>query len=127
VQFPTRIILAAYQFVIVLSRSKKLLNMDRLSRRIVSIGGASCQWLDGFDERFTVAWREDTDLEFALRTQGYRLARQPAAIVVHPVRPMRWGISLTLQRNNIFNALLYKKHPLLYRWFIQTVLPCAIM
>jgi hypothetical protein len=58
---------------------------------------------------------------------SYRLARQPAAIVVHPVRSTRWGISLTLQRNNIFNALLYKKHPLLYRWFIQTVPPCAIM
>jgi GT2 family glycosyltransferase len=77
----------------------------------------------GFDERFTVAWREDTDLEFALRAQGYRLVRQPAAIVVHPVRTTRWGISLTLQRNNIFNALLYKKHPLLYRWFIQPAPP----
>jgi GT2 family glycosyltransferase len=77
----------------------------------------------GFDERFTVAWREDTDLEFALRAEGCRLIRQPAAIVVHPVRPTRWGISLTLQRNNIFNALLYKKHPLLYRWFIQTAPP----
>ena len=74
----------------------------------------------GFDERFTVAWREDTDLEFALRAQGYRLVRQPAAIVLHPVRPARWGISLALQRNNLFNALLYKKHPVLYRWFIQT-------
>lgn len=77
----------------------------------------------GFDERFTVAWREDTDLEFALRAEGYRLVRQPAAIVVHPVRPTRWGISLILQRNNIFNALLYKKHPRLYRWFIQPAPP----
>jgi GT2 family glycosyltransferase len=77
----------------------------------------------GFDERFTVAWREDSDLEFALRTQGFRLVRVPAAIVVHPVRPAPWGISLTLQRNNMFNALLYKKHPLLYRRFIQRVPP----
>jgi len=85
-------------------------------RRVLSVVG-------GFDERFTVAWREDTDLEFALRAEGCRLVRQPAAIVVHPVRPAKWGISLTLQRNNIFNALLYKKHPLLYRWFIQTAPP----
>jgi hypothetical protein len=28
-----------------------------------------------------------------------------------------------LQRNNVFNALLYKKHPVLYRWFIQAVPP----
>ena len=77
----------------------------------------------GFDERFTVAWREDTDPEFALRAQGYRLVRQPAAIVVHPVRPAKWGVSLALQRNNVFNALLYKKHPVFYRWFIQAVPP----
>ena len=85
-------------------------------RRVLSVVG-------GFDERFTVAWREDTDLEFALRAQGYRLVRQPAAIVVHPVRPARWGVSVALQRNNMFNALLYKKHPVLYRWFIQAVPP----
>jgi GT2 family glycosyltransferase len=73
----------------------------------------------GFDERFTAAWREDSDLEFALRARGYRLIRRPSAIVVHPVRPAAWGISLRLQRNNVFNALLYKKHPALYRRFIQ--------
>lgn len=77
----------------------------------------------GFDERFTVAWREDTDLEFALRHQGCRLILRSAAIVVHPVRPAAWGVSLTLQRNNVFNALLYKKHPVLYRWFIQQAPP----
>ncbi|HKN88326.1 MAG TPA: glycosyltransferase [Nitrospiraceae bacterium] len=85
-------------------------------RRALSVVG-------GFDERFTVAWREDTDLEFALRAQGHRLVCQPAAIVVHPVRPARWGVSVALQRNNIFNALLYKKHPVFYRWFIQAVPP----
>ena len=32
----------------------------------------------GFDERFTVAWREDTDLEFACRRHGFRLcSRSP--------------------------------------------------
>lgn len=77
----------------------------------------------GFDERFTVAWREDSDLEFALRARGYRLIRRPSAIVVHPVRPAKWGISLRLQKNNVFNALLYKKHPALYRRFIQKTPP----
>jgi GT2 family glycosyltransferase len=77
----------------------------------------------GFDERFTVAWREDTDLEFALRRHGYRLVRDLTAVVVHPVRPAKWGISVRLQRNNIFNALLYKKYPDLYRRFIQSMPP----
>lgn len=74
----------------------------------------------GFDERFTQAWREDTDLEFALRTRGCRLVRETRAVVVHPVRPAPWGVSIRLQRNNFFNALLYKKHPVLYRQVIRT-------
>lgn len=77
----------------------------------------------GFDERFTVAWREDTDLEFALRRQRHRLVCELSAVVVHPVRPATWGISLRLQRNNLFNALLYKKYPDLYRRFIQPMPP----
>lgn len=77
----------------------------------------------GFDERFTVAWREDTDLEFACRRHGFRLLLEPRAVVVHPVRPATWGISVRLQRNNLFNALLYKKYPDLYRRCIQPVPP----
>ncbi|HYX51104.1 MAG TPA: hypothetical protein VE843_15260, partial [Ktedonobacteraceae bacterium] len=30
-----------------------------------------------------------------------------------------WGISLSQQRKSMFNALLYKKHPILYRQRIQ--------
>ena len=33
------------------------------------------------------------------------------AVVVHPVRPAPWGVSLRQQRKSLFNALLYKKHP----------------
>jgi hypothetical protein len=40
--------------------------------------------------------------------------------VVHPVRPAPWGISLWQQRKSQFNALLYKKHPQLYRERIPT-------
>jgi hypothetical protein len=39
----------------------------------------------------------------------------PAAIVIHPVRPASWGVSLRMQRKSPFDALLYKKHPALYR------------
>ncbi|MEN6493918.1 MAG: glycosyltransferase [Thermoguttaceae bacterium] len=77
----------------------------------------------GFDERFTTAWREDSDLFFTLLERGGRLVQAPKALVVHPVRPARWGVSLKQQRKNMFNALLYKKHPELYRRRIQAAPP----
>ena len=71
--------------------------------------------LGGFDESFRLAWREDSDLHFRLLGCGARLARAPAAVVVHPVRPGPWAVSLRQQRKVVFDALLYKKHPRLYR------------
>jgi GT2 family glycosyltransferase len=71
--------------------------------------------LDGFDERFRVAWREDADLYFRLIEAGARIVHVPAALVVHPVRPASWGVSIRQQRKVLFDALLYKKHPRLYR------------
>ncbi|HSC63422.1 MAG TPA: glycosyltransferase [Caldimonas sp.] len=68
----------------------------------------------GFDERFKRAWREDSDLQFALLARG-RIARCEEAVVVHPVRAEAWGVSLRQQKNVFFDALLYKKHPRLYR------------
>ncbi len=43
--------------------------------------------------------------------------------MIHPVRPARWGVSLSQQRKSVFNALLYKKHPALYRERIQASPP----
>jgi GT2 family glycosyltransferase len=77
----------------------------------------------GFDECFTIAWREDSDLQFTLLERGMRLVHAPGAVVVHPVRPATWGISLRQQRKSMFNALLYKKHPALYRQRIQPAPP----
>lgn len=77
----------------------------------------------GFDERFTGAWREDSDLFFLLLEQGMRTFTDEHAVVVHPVRPARWGVSLLQQRKSMFNALLYKKHPALYRQRIQAAPP----
>lgn len=73
----------------------------------------------GFDERFTMAWREDSDLQFKLLTLGYKLGNAAAARVVHPVRPACWGVSIKEQRKSVFNALLFKKYPDLYRRSIQ--------
>ncbi len=69
----------------------------------------------GFDERFRLAWREDSDLYFRLLQQDGRIVHAADAIVVHPPRPARWGVSLQQQRKILFDALLYKKHPELYR------------
>ena len=73
----------------------------------------------GFDERFTAAWREDTDLYFSLLEHDLRTTTVFDTVVMHPVRPARWGISLFQQRKSMFNALLYKKHPVLYRQKVQ--------
>lgn len=77
----------------------------------------------GFDERFEVAWREDSDLWFRLANRGHMLVAAPDAVVVHPVRQARWGSSLAQQRKSMYNALLYKKHPGLYRQYIQPAPP----
>jgi GT2 family glycosyltransferase len=77
----------------------------------------------GFDERFTRAWREDSDLQFRLLEAHERVGRCERAVVVHPVRAERWGTSLRQQRNTFFEPLLYKKHPWLYRQRIRRTPP----
>ena len=79
--------------------------------------------LGGFDERFERAWREDSDLQFRLLEEVGPVGRSANARVVHPVREMPWGVSLQQQRNTQFDALLYKKHPRLYRQRIRRVPP----
>jgi GT2 family glycosyltransferase len=79
--------------------------------------------IGGFDERFTRAWREDSDLQFRLLQAHERVGRCEHAVVTHPVRPERWGVSLRQQRNTFFEPLLYKKHPLLYRQRIRAAPP----
>lgn len=77
----------------------------------------------GFDERYATAWREDSDLHFALLARGLRIARATRAVIVHPVRPAPWGASLRQQRKSVFNALLYKKFPDYYRRRIRAMPP----
>jgi len=77
----------------------------------------------GFDERFRRAWREDADLYFSLIERVGEVAHEPAAIVLHPVRPARWGECLRQHSNLVFDALLYKKHPVLYRSRLRPGVP----
>jgi glycosyltransferase involved in cell wall biosynthesis len=74
----------------------------------------------GFDERFRLAWREDSDLQFSCMQKGIPIEKLQDAIVVHPVRKAPWGNSIKEQRKGMFNALLYKKYPRWYRDRIQS-------
>lgn len=71
--------------------------------------------VDGFDERFELAGREDADLYFTLLERGFEVAHAPGAQVHESFREAPFGISLKKQRNMLFEALLFKKHPDLYR------------
>jgi GT2 family glycosyltransferase len=75
--------------------------------------------IKGFDERFRYAWREDADLYFRLLELDGRVLHAPTAVVVHPIRPAGWGVSIRQQKKVLFDALLYKKHPALYRQKIR--------
>jgi glycosyltransferase involved in cell wall biosynthesis len=76
--------------------------------------------IGGFDERFKLAWREDSDLLFNLLRVDAKVARAEKAIVLHPVRPGKWGVSIQQQKKVLFDALLFKKHPSLYRKKIRS-------
>jgi glycosyltransferase involved in cell wall biosynthesis len=75
--------------------------------------------IGGFDEQFAMAWREDSELEFKLIAAGIPVSKVNSALVVHPVRQAPWGVSLKEQKKTQYNALLYKKYPVLYRRKIQ--------
>lgn len=80
---------------------------------------AALEEVNGFDEMFTAAWREDSDLEFRLMEKNISIKKIQSAIVVHPARKATWGISIREQKKTMFNALLYKKFPSLFRKKIQ--------
>lgn len=69
----------------------------------------------GFTEEFDIAWREDSDLQFKFIRAGIPVGKCPEAIVIHPLRPLRWSATLREERKNSYDALLYKRHPELFR------------
>lgn len=71
--------------------------------------------IGGFDEEFTMAWREDSALQFDLYEENIPIEKLNGALLVHPVREAPWGISIKEQKKSMFNPLLYKKHPTLYQ------------
>lgn len=77
----------------------------------------------GFDERFKMAWREDSDLQFKYIVHGIPIRKVADAVVTHPVRKAPWGISIREEKKGMFNELLYKKYPQLYREKIESDVP----
>lgn len=99
----------------------------RKNQEHIEFPGANCfcrkqalEELGGFDERFALAWREDADLYFRLLNRAGRIVHAPSAVMTHPIRPPAWGESLREQRRMQADALLYKKHPALYRQKIRS-------
>jgi GT2 family glycosyltransferase len=99
-------------------RNVKLLEQAGFVTANCFVRKATLVEIGGFDERFTRAWREDTDLYLNLRRAGPVVhAREP--LVLHPVRTPRWGQSVRSHSNLLFDALLYKKHRQLYWRFVR--------
>ena len=65
--------------------------------------------VDGFDERFPRAFREDADLALRVQRAGWTLSRG-SRVTCHPVRPAHWWASLPVQRGNADDVLMSRLH-----------------
>jgi HAD superfamily hydrolase (TIGR01662 family) len=93
--------------------------------------------VEGFDERFPRAYREDADLALRIRRHGGTLAKGNR-YVIHPVRPEGFWVSVRVQRGNADDALLRAMYgrnwrrlsecpPGRFRWHLATVLTTALL
>lgn len=57
--------------------------VDYISGAAILIRKTLWTQLGGFDERYSPAYCEDSDLAFAVRKAGYRVVFQPSSVVVH--------------------------------------------
>lgn len=77
----------------------------------------------GFDERFRLAWLEDSDLALTVKEHGGVIAWDPDVLVRHLVLDegrRKFGIEA---RKRFYNPLLRRKHPDSYDEHIATVVP----
>ncbi|GAA4414850.1 glycosyltransferase [Nibrella viscosa] len=73
------------------------------------------QRVGGFEEQFDIAWREDSDLQFKLLQLGVPITKCPDVRIIHPIQQSSWWTSLKEERKQSYDALLYKRHPELFR------------
>ena len=69
----------------------------------------------GFDDRFKQAIREDSDLAFTIIEKGMSIKFAPEAVVEHTVTKTDYSRHFKKAREGLYDALLFKKHPRLYR------------
>jgi Glycosyl transferase family 2 len=72
----------------------------------------------GFDERLPRAFREDAELAFRVRREGWTL-RRGHRTTVHPVRPESPWVSLRTQRGNSDDALLRRLYGRRWRQHLE--------
>jgi len=72
----------------------------------------------GFDERLPRAFREDAELAFRVRRQGWSL-RRGSRRTTHPVRPESRWVSIRTQRGNADDALLRRLHGPDWRYLLD--------
>jgi len=58
-------------------------DVDYISGASILVRRTIWENIGGFDERYTPAYYEDTDLAFSIKEKGYRVVFQPASVVVH--------------------------------------------
>lgn len=78
------------------------------------------QRVGGFEEQFDIAWREDSDLQFKLLQIGIPISKCPDVRIIHPIQQSTWWDSLKEERKQSYDALLYKRHPELFKERIPT-------
>jgi len=73
----------------------------------------------GFDKDFLDAFREDSDLAFAVLKRGYDIVYAPKSAVSHYTVITELTHPIQQAKKYYYDALLYKKHPRLYRQLID--------
>ncbi|GAC1418122.1 MAG: glycosyltransferase [Actinomycetota bacterium] len=78
---------------------------------------------EGFDERFRLAFLEDSDVAFAVLESGGTIEFVPDVVAFHLVlqegRRKFWREA----HKRFYNPLLYRKHPALYQQLLKPVVP----
>lgn len=100
-------------------RSTAGLEHARWATADMAVRRAALTAVDGFDERFPRAYREDADLALRLRRAGWRLVRG-GRTVEHPVRPADDAVSVRVQAGACDDALMRALHGRAWRQQAQT-------
>ncbi len=94
-----------------LDRERSVLGLATASWITADMAVRRCDFelVDGFDERFPRAYREDTDLALRLMGAG-RCLQFGVRAVDHPVRPTTWWACVRAQRGNADDVRMRRLH-----------------